>query len=915
MPDAKLEVKPLVLKASIDIETTPEDLQPWDAQEKILRNTGIERDGGITNLYTAIESNSAYEEVFFTRNGKRVRLERDDINNVFRVFTNERDVGQVPQWAVSRRSIISADANDALGTIDGTVLILRISTGTAVIEELTCPDFEFIRSRSFAIPVDVTDAFFVRHKAPTWSNVTSVVGVFASGTVLNHKIITDAGVVYTIGSQLGFTNSSQVFAYYENGWIVSSCDPNDPRTFVLNSAGVQQGTYTEATFLVANYNRLANTIAFRGYRNMVTLGTPNTYGYTFTPPAAPLGVWTITPLTNAISSPAAVNYTFGGMAVCYGESPKNMYYVNNTGTVRTWTIGHATPPEIYGYLDNGAEIAVKTHTILGIGSYLSASFNPDGIGVPITEIGEIDGYYYPQIVLCSAGQWRVMYRRGDGKYATVLISKSADVQRLQEIAPGVVKINTISALCVADANDNDLQYSGNAYNGFVIVGYDAVAPLAVRAHVARYRGDWGGSVDTGYKTTGAITLGQPNLVVIPESVQFSPSNETIDVYVGDPPASILYYRSIRDGNAQSIKSTLRGTLYVDDQIIPPPAGVLYSEQTILLIATTAIREFNYDGYQLFNEAVGQYLSFRLYGQLYLFDGDWIHSTLLANNVLQQVDHVANALGLVLLAESPTAAYFISTFDNSLYSFDGGQTVNKILRMSQRDAVILGTYNVRENTLAMFGADFVLWLRDGILSESALPFAYPFRVFSTSDGTWITKDDYSIKYVYNPIAGTVVLPIDIDLDGGIWGTVYADTYDGGMWGSVYADSYVGEVWGGGAGTIDTLIWRSKFNGFSDRVRQSIDRYFFRVYKPDKAETTVAIEYQAYREGGLLVENRSITIPTTAYDANGYAVIEYIPANKNAVASSIQLTFPDKIILLDGHVTLSGLAGDTTAKIRA
>ena len=73
MPDPKQDVKPLIIKASIDLETTPADLQPWDGQEKILRNTGIERDGGITNLYTAIESNTLFEETLFTRNGRRVR--------------------------------------------------------------------------------------------------------------------------------------------------------------------------------------------------------------------------------------------------------------------------------------------------------------------------------------------------------------------------------------------------------------------------------------------------------------------------------------------------------------------------------------------------------------------------------------------------------------------------------------------------------------------------------------------------------------------------------------------------------------------------------------------------------------------------------------------------------------------------
>lgn len=909
------ELKALNLKASIDCESTPKDLQSWDAQGKIIHNTGIERDGGITNLYSAFESNSQYAETLFTKNGKRIRLIRDDINDRMRVFTGENEIGQVPLWAVEDRRVLSVDANDVMATIDGTILVLRLSASLATIQELDCTTLELIRSRTFAIPSNVSDGMFVRNKAPTWSSVTSIAAIFASGTKLNHEIITDAGTVYTITSQVGFVNSSQVFAFYDNGWIVSANDEDDPRTFLLESTGVQQGTYTEATYLVSNYNQIAGTVSFTGWRDVVVLGTPGTYGYTFTPPAALGGSWTITALTNSVSSPVAVSMTMGGYEVCYGTSPKNLFYANNS-SVRTWTIGHATPSEIYGYLDNGADIAFKAHTILGEAAYISASFAADGIGIPITEVGEMSAYYYPQIIKCTIGNYRIMYRRGDGSFATVMLTRNPTKPRMQEIAPGVAKINTISGLCVANANSNDLQMGGNAYNGFVIVGFDAVAPLAQRAFVARYRGNYGGSVDTNYKPTGAITVGQPNLIAIPESLSYSPNNETIDVYAGDPPTP-QYYRSIRDGIAQSINGKLQGTIYVDDQVLPPPAGATYSEQTILLIGSTAIRETDYDGYQLLNETVGQYVSFRLYGQLYLFDGEWIHLAQLNANVLQRVDHVANALGLVFLCESPTAIFFKSSFDNSIYVFDGGQSVTKYMRLNRRGDILDGVFNTRENTLGLFGSDFVLWLRDGLLSESFLPFAYPYEIFTTSDGIWLAKDDYAIQYLYKPVTisggGSV---IQLDLDGGIWGTVYADIYDGGTWGITYPDTISGEVLGGaGSGAVVPLVWKSKFNGYSDRIKQNVDRFLLRVYKEDLAQTTLSIIYESYREDGQDTESRDIIIGdvTNPYDADGYAFVEFIPSNKNAIASSITISCNDKILIMAGYATIT-TAGDSVAKNR-
>lgn len=904
MPD----VKELNLIASVDVETTPADLQPWDAQGKILKNTGIERDGGITNLYNIVEQNTLYEETYFTRNNKRVRLIRDDINGVFRVVSNDRDIGQVPQWAVADRRLLGIDANDVMASADDTLLLLKITASLATVEEIDCTTLEFIRSTSFAIPSNISDAFFVRQKAPTYANTTSIVGIFASGTKLNHTILLNTGVQYTATSQAGFVNSSQVFSYYENGWIVSSNDKTDGRTFLFNSAGTQQGSYTEATYLVANFDRALDSISFVGWRDVVMLGTPGTYGNEFTPPASLLGSWTITPKTATLADENTVLMTMGGFSLTHGTTTKKYFYENNDSQ-REWTIGHYATPEIYGCLDNAADIIFKVHTILGDAAYISASFDVDGIGVPITEVGEMSAFYYPHIAKCTAGDYRIIYRRGDGSFAIIRLTQADSFSRLTEIAPGIVKINTISGLCLANANTNDLQMGGNAYNGFVVVGFDAVDPVQ-KAFVARYRGIYGGSVDTNYKSTGATTVGSVNLVVIPESVSFSPNNETIDVYVGTLPASIEYYRSIRDGFAQTIKGNLLGTLYIDDTIIPPPIGVSYRDQTIQLIATTAIREENYDGYQLLNEVVGMYDSFRLYGNLYLFDDDWIYLAQLTVNVIQGKEKITNALGLVLIAESPTVIYFYSAFDNSIYTFDGGQSVNKAIRLNRRTAILGGSYNTYENTLVLALTDSLIFIRDGIMSEVDLLFSYPYELFSTSSGVWIVKDNYAVKYLYNPVSGSGVIVVTLDLDGGTWGTSYADTYDGSTWGVPYADTIDSAVWGNSASSVVELVWQSKYNGYMDRVRQIVDRYMFRVYKEDKVETEITVDYYSYNETTQHHETATITIGDTLhpYDDDGYCMFEFLPSNKNAIASSIKLTIPLKILLLDAFAGVS-MVGDS------
>lgn len=904
-----MEIKEIQLKASINIDTTPADLLPWDGQTKITKNTGIERDGGVTNLYTEIESNTQYDKTFYTRNGKRVKLQVDSVNNAFKVFSNAYEVGRVPLWAVEDRALLTVDANDVMATIDGTFLVLRLAASLATIQEVD-ENFTVLHSRNFGIPADVADGFLVRNKAPTYANVTSIVGVYANGAKLNHKIITDASVVYAITNQSGFVNSSQVFAYYEHGWIVSACDKTDGRTFLLNSSGVQQGTYTEAVMLVANYNQGTGAILFQGYRDVIALGTPGTYGNAFTPPAADGGTWTIAPLTNALADPVEQFITFGGYELCYGTVTKGLYYANNTASPRTWTIGHSTPTEIYGYLDNGADIAFKTHTILGDGAYLSASFSPDGIGVPITEVGELNAFYFPHILKMTDGRYRVIYRRGNGSYAEITLSDDPTINRMQEIAPGVVKINTTSAICIVDTNDNDLQFSGNAYNGFVVIGFDAVTP-AQKAFVARYRGDWGGSVDTNYKSTGAVLVGNPNLLVIPESESYTPNNETIDVYYGPPPSSLMYYRSVKDGVAQTVKGSLVGTLYVDDQIIPPPIGATYYEMTVTLIGSTAIRQPQYDGYQLLNELPGLFQSFILFGQLYLYDGDWIYQATLSANILQGKNKIANGLGLVFLAESPTTIYFYSGFDNSIYTFDGGQSVAKQLRFTQKGTIRTAVFSPFENTLAIFLDSSVIFNRDGVMAETFLPVTWPYEVYQTSDGIWITKNQFAVKYRYNLVSGSLspVVVIALDLDGGEWGEAYTDTYDGGEWGTVYDDTIEGAAWGTNtSGVINPLVWQSQFLGFTDKAKQQIDRYSFRVYKEDKAQTQIQFDYEAFFENGTFTESRTLTLgdAINPYDSNGYAYVEYVPSNKNGIASSIKLTCNDKIVLLDGYAEVTQIS---------
>ena len=113
----------------------------------------------------------------------------------------------------------------------------------------------------------------------------------------------------------------------------------------------------------------------------------------------------------------------------------------------------------------------------------------------------------------------------------------------------------------------------------------------------------------------------------------------------------------------------------------------------------------------------------------------------------------------------------------------------------------------------------------------------------------------------------------------------------------------------------LQWKSSFLGFSDKAKQSIDRFTFRVYKQNKAQATVTIVLESYHENGTTTQTETYTIgdANNPYDSNGYALIDFLPSNKNAIASSIKITCAEKIVLVDGYATVTG-AGESNVKNR-
>ncbi len=263
----KQTLQPLELQKSVDMSAVQADVVPWDAQDFVLKNNGICREHGVTNLGNQIGLDSDFEETFYCANGSKVQLKRDTINKCFHVFSDGFEVGIVPEWGVKARQLIPSNCQDVQITITGTLLLLFYAPGIATIQELDIATNEILNSRSFTTPSTITNVGFVRYKQPTYANVQSIYGFYASdgfvsGTVY---IIKDDGSTVISYNNVGSTANLPSFdCYYEHGWILQENNWDDTRAgslFVIKTTGVSTAISTNTIALIADYNQATEMLS------------------------------------------------------------------------------------------------------------------------------------------------------------------------------------------------------------------------------------------------------------------------------------------------------------------------------------------------------------------------------------------------------------------------------------------------------------------------------------------------------------------------------------------------------------------------------------------------------------------------------------------------------------------------------
>ena len=356
-----------------------------------------------------------------------------------------------------------------------------------------------------------------------------------------------------------------------------------------------------------------------------------------------------------------------------------------------------------------------------------------------------------------------------------------------------------------------------------------------------------------------------NTIIIPGiTVAFLASNTNnfgIDTYINNAYSfTTLFNRTeVIDSqiyNGQGILVT--NPLYAGSPattLNPVAIGQLYpSIDTVSNGFSTYFLFPGFEGYLFGNQVALAYQAFTINGQTYLFNGSNIYLADInpATNVLNSQTFVCAATGLQLLAVSPTTAFFLSTFDNGLFTFMGGRSVDKSKRLVSLPKISQGIFNTRDNTLLLDAAGQFIYARDNVWSMTPKKAnqAGALRLYNTTAGLVIGNDADNWQYSYYPSGTSTIVPL----------------------------------------TLQTAYF-----GQDSNERSIHPNWITAIYSETKAAMTIQITLRGFDGSVFTPENKAITITPSMYNAAGYIRFRVTQKLNKVLASSLQLMTSSKVLI--------------------
>jgi hypothetical protein len=551
-----------------------------------------------------------------------------------------------------------------------------------------------------------------------------------------------------------------------------------------------------------------------------------------------------------------------------------IYQTNNR------TYAKANLVNAYGKITNASGVVssmpfeLRVGYIGGVASMISAAVldgsSSDCMGSLLTNVGEYDETYMPDFK-----DDRILYRYNGVFYYTIL-SKTLTGNVFQKISDNLYKINSISPLNIISLIDEKLHVGSSDYHGQMIFESTA-APSATATNVASVLGGsittnplaegiFSNSIDVGDKLCYITTPTAANIAVIGYRIPYGwqSISEMIATYIND-----IYAFSTANDGSELVLTDPSNPVYVPDDRLPVAIGFTYSDGSVNTQSQTIFLNENYDGYVIGNEAKGVYASFQLFGTRYLFDGYTIYQASFSGLVLSDIIAIAPATGMQFIASTPTQAYFLSSFDNSIYIFNGGRSLTKFQRMSQMLAIIKGIYSTRDNALLLETATTFIWVRDDVVTQNLKSAAQAgtLRLYDTTGGIVIGNDASTWRYGYAVInSSSVVVP---------------------------------------------LIWQTSYFGAAGNQKSNLTAFNVRLVSPGKAAQVITGRVDMFDEETHYDQTVQWDVKPSDYSSGGYYQIRVQPNVQKTLGSSLTLTIPAKSILVDVVAEYSDDANAITA----
>jgi hypothetical protein len=869
------------LKASICTENpTGSDIYKFeDTAAQFVENSGIERNGGVTNLHeqeTTFATAGANSVI--TKDGKLLQV--DASNNV---RLNDAIIGNVGPCSVYRRGMLPGAYVDAAWTTTGTIIGTKWKNATVTLDEYDPATQTVINTRNivfavFGAATPVVAVVFIKYVDMHYADNQEFLVVISNAGTPNSYICAESGLTKTITGVTVMLNSAWRFGAGKyliwNQGVVGSF--NIGTTGAFNNLLFPQWA-TIDRFPGTAFSRAILTFPVYKTATNVLSGL-SWVGYTVG------GAWNA---TEQFAGPAlaAVTATISNQAAGPGYSEASYTRSDTGAAIKQWyapQFANGTG-DFWGGALNASRAAINAYGALtciygntscvsylrvgminGTPSFLSVATiqtNYDALGVPLTNVGDFDPSFYPHISDDNSTSTKILYRR-DGLLFFIDI-RNNQPHDIQEIGSNLYQVNCISPFNVIDTTSGLLCLGANDFNGrFMQANSSAGSNSKV---VAILKSPYVNSIDTGDKLTNSNDMYIPGME-LPSFLNANAIGYEVDIFLDD-----VYSTSLVGFQNKKPDLEKANTLYLSDTRDPIAMGYEYGDKAAFTEKETIFTgvgvtgstdvDYAYACYEIGNVWAGRLESFDLFGQRYVFDGQDIWLATFQGPIFSGRQFVCPATGMQLLAYSPTMAFFFSSFDNSIYIFDGGRSLVKFKRMNDvrnssggLETILDGVYSVRDNTLLLETAGSYLWIRDGVVTQN----------YKKANQTSIT--------LYDTING-----IQIANNTMKW---------------IYSYYYLP------TSTVVPLHWQSAYHGLLQNTLSHVPNWIVTLYSPEgRISATVVLKCNSFDQSRVYTQTATQTINPSDWDDLGFFRCNIRPTSELALASSVRIETNAWVVITD------------------